>query len=641
MRTHYFAVPVWLLFSSLSGAAQPIEEIKKTYSGAEIIYLKYNKAVTISLVAGEPVAESRYEKELLVLSEKNANVYSRHSVYHSSYNELKSLEAYTMVPTEGGKYKKLKVTEMKTGSSTSNSVFYDDVKQTDFNFPGLAPGAIEHVEYTQYNKDCHLLMPYSLPGYLPVVSASFTLTVPNSVDIRHLVRNDDQNVFTLKVDKKRQETIYTWTAANIKPLNDYADAPDDSYYTPHIVYHITSFEGNNGRQKFLSNVDDLYNWNASFTKDLNTTPDATLQAIVDSLTKGLATETAKAKKIYKWVQANIKYVAFEQGIEGFRPRQAAEVCSKRYGDCKDMSSIITQMLRLAGIKAYYTWIGTRSLPYTYTETPLPIVDNHMISTAFIENEWIFLDGTDPHAKYGMHPSSIQGKEALVGISPSVYKILTVPVMGPEKTVLTDSTFISFGNEGIKGKEKVHYSGYFGEDVYNSLLYKDERSLKDYIKTRMGKASNKFILGEYSIDKKAASENEIDIHAGFEVPDYGKKMGNEYYINLNLEKLLENRLIDTAKRKVPIENEFNYEIRQYHILEIPAGYGVTYQPKNFNFQNDLIGISIAYKQQGNQIIATQVVTNKKLLIYPAEFVEWNKAMKAVAPHYKEQVVLEKK
>jgi hypothetical protein len=195
--------------------------------------------------------------------------------------------------------------------------------------------------------------------------------------------------------------------------------------------------------------------------------------------------------------------------------------------------------------------------------------------------------------------------------------------------------------GIKGREKVTYTGYFGEEVYNSLRYKDERTIKDYIKTRMGKASNRFILGEYTIDKTAPSENEIHIRAGFEVPAYGKRMGNEYYINLHLEKLLENRVIDTAKRKVPVEHEFTYEIRQHHILEIPVGYVVTYQPKDFSFQNELVGISIDYKQQGNQIIASQVVTNKKLMIYPAEFVEWNKAMKAVAPHYKEQVVLEKK
>lgn len=637
---------ITILFSILLGVglpsiAQTIDEVKKTYQGSEIIFLKYNKAVEITIKNGEPVAESKYENELLVLSEKNANLYSRYSVYHSSFNELKSLDAYTLVDNGEGKYKKLKVGDMKTGSSSSNSVFYDDVKQTDFNFPGLSPGAIEHVEYTQYNKDCHLLTPFSLPGYLPVVNASFTLTVPNDVSIKYLVKNDTKGVFKLTTEKKRQETIYTWTATNIKGPDDYGNAPSESYYTPHVIYYITNYKGNNGQQNFLSNIDDLFKWNAAFTKDLNIANDPALKKIVDSLTLSIETESAKAKKIYKWVQENIKYVAFEQGIEGFRPRQAAEVCNKRYGDCKDMSSIITQMLRMAGIKAYYTWIGTRSIPYDYSETPLPIVDNHMISTAYIDNEWVFLDGTDPHAKYGMHPYSIQSKEALVGITDNEYKIIRVPVAESNKTVMTDSTFIWFANDGIKGKERVNYTGYFGEEVYNSLLYKDERTLKDYIKTRMGKASNKFILGEYKIDRAAPAENVININADFEVPGYGKKMGNEYYINLNLEKILENRVIDTAKRKVPIEEDFKYEIRQHHILEIPDGYTVTYQPKNFSFDNDMVGINIDYKQKDNQIIASQVIINKKIMIYPEDFTEYNKAMKAVAAQYKEQVVLEKK
>jgi hypothetical protein len=621
--------------------AQSISEVKQSYQGSEILFLKYNKAVEITIKNGEPVAESKFENELLILSEKNPNLYSKYSVYHSSFNELKSLDAYTLLDNGEGKYKKLKVVDMQTGSSTSNSVFYDDVKQTSFNFPGLATGAIEHVEYTQFNKDCHLLSPFYLPGYIPVVNASLTLTVPNDVAIKYIVKNDPQGIFTLTTEKKRQSTVYTWSAKNIKGPDDYNNAPSESYYTPHIIYYITSYEGKNGRQNYLSNLDDLYKWNAAFTKELNTEHDPTLRKIVDSLIQGAETETAKARKIYKWVQEHIKYVAFEQGIEGFRPRQAAEVCSKRYGDCKDMSSIITQMLRMAGIKAYYTWIGTRSIPYDYTEIPLPIVDNHMISAANINNEWVFLDGTDPHAKYGMPPYSIQNKQALIGLNDTEYKVVRVPVVEAEHTVMTDSTFITFANDGIKGKERVNYTGYFGEEIYNSLLYKDERTIKDYVKTRMGKASNKFILGDYKIDRAAPSENVVNIHAEFEVPGYGKKMGNEYFINLNLEKLLENWVVDTSKRKVPIESDFKYEIRQHHILEIPDGYSVSYQPKNFSYNNDMVGINIDYKQKGNQIIASQVVVNKKIMINPDDFVEWNKAMKAVATQYKEQVVLEKK
>ena len=129
-----------------------------------------------------------------------------------------------------------------------------------------------------------------------------------------------------------------------------------------------------------------------------------------------ASAEAKARNIYKWVQQNIKYVAFENGMEGFIPREANLVCSRRYGDCKDMASIMTAMLQHAGVTAYFVWIGTRSLPYEYSQVPLPIADNHMISAIKLDTSFIFLDGTDSHCVFGTPPEHIQGKDALIAIT---------------------------------------------------------------------------------------------------------------------------------------------------------------------------------------------------------------------------------
>ena len=619
--------------------AQTPEEVKQVFPGKDLVFLKFNENLRFFMKDGLPVAESNHEKEIMVLSEKNASSYSRYKVYHSLYSELTDLDAYTRVP-DGDRYKKVKVSDKKTTSSSSNSVFYDDVKETSFDFPALTQNAVEHVEYSQFHKDAHLITPFTLPGTLPVFNAAYTITVPNDIMIRYVVKNDAKGIFQFTMEKKKKETIYKWTVKNEKGTENYGNAPDFRYFVPHIIVYITSFESDKGTQNFLNSLDDLYKWNAGFTKELNTSQDEGLKKIVDSLTAGLHTETETAKQVYRWVQQHIKYVAFEDGLEGFRPRQAAAVCNKRYGDCKDMSSIITQMLRIAGIKAYYTWIGTRNLPYDYSEIPLPIVDNHMISVANINNEWIFLDGTDPHARYGLPPASIQNKEALVAINEKEFKVLRVPVTPAEKNMIIDSTFISFTGEGIKGYENVTYTGYFGEDVYNTLLYRDEKGARDYVKTRTGKASNKFILGDYKINKPDPDENIANITADFEIPGYGKKVGNEYYINLNLEKLFENRVLDTAIRKVPIEEEYKFFIRQYHILEIPVGYRVTYQPKDFSFDNDLVGLKISYEIRNGKIIAAQEYQNKRLLIYPEDFAAWNKAARAVAQQYKEQVVLEK-
>ena len=173
------------------------------------------------------------------------------------------------------------------------------------------------------------------------------------------------------------------------------------------------------------------------------------------------------------------------------------------------------------------------------------------------------------------------------------------------------------------------------------MFRDETGTRNFVKTKMGKASNKFILGEYNISRTNPAENMAAINARFEIPGYGKKVGNEYFINLNLEKLFENQVIDTTKRKVPKMFPYQYTIKQFHILEIPGGYKVSYKPADYSAENSMVKCKITYEIKNNTIIAAQEVQVKKLMIYPADFAEWNRIMVQSQAQYKESVSLEKK
>jgi len=149
------------------------------------------------------------------------------------------------------------------------------------------------------------------------------------------------------------------------------------------------------------------------------------------------------------------------------------------------------------------------------------------------------------------------------------------------------------------------------------------------------------MGNYAIRLSDPVKKDGNISADFEIPDYTKSIGDEIYINLNLEKLLGNTPIDTAKRKVSIENDYLYTITQVHTLTIPAGYATDYVPKNTNISNDVLDFSIIYKQVAGEVSATQHFVLKKLYIEPTDFTQWNKAIAIISPAYKEQVVLKKK
>jgi hypothetical protein len=631
-----FFPAVIFLFNAVR--AQNFDELRARYPNDYALILNYNKDTRIFLDNGVPKAETKVSEEILVLDDKANGEYNRYVVYHGSFNTLKEIEAYTKVPSGSG-FSKIKVGEMKTQGAAGEGVFYDDMKETSFDFPSLTKGALAYVNYTEENTDLHLLTPFYCVSYMPIVNEKFTVSFPSDFDVKYMIRNDSLQKISVQKDKHS----YTFTAENIKQYEGFGNAPAAAYYEPHIITQLVSYKNENNEQvNFLSNLEDLYKWDYSFIKDLDNTNSAKLKSLADSLTAGISSQKEKAKLIYQWVQHNIKYVAFEDGMEGFVPRRAADICEHRFGDCKDMASLISAMLQIEGIKAYFTWIGTRDIPYDYTDVALPIDDNHMIAAANIDGDWIFLDGTDPNCIFGFPSGFIQGKQALIAISENEYKLLRVPEVEGKKNAVLDSTFISVGDNGIKGNSSVYYNGYFGIDVNNTLLYKDANDVKDYVRSRMGKASNKFILGDYTISKLSDDAKSVNIKANFEVPGYSTKIADELYINLNLEKFYtSNSIIDTSKRKVPFESDFKYDIKQYTILDVPAGYTVSYVPKDFSVKNDLYDFTIHYSQEQNKVIAMQEINNKFLMMQPKDFTEWNNGIKQLISQYKEQVVLQKK
>lgn len=617
--------------------AQQLQKMQQKHPMDDAVHLQYGRELRFYMQDSLPMAEAIIQQDLMLLSEKTAALFTRNRVFHSGFNELLSMDAHTLAPD--GK-KKLPVTEKKTTVATRDAIFYDDLKETSFDYPALQAGSTAQLRYVIKHKEIRLLTPFIYASSLPAERLTYTVTVPDGIEIGYILRNEADAKFNFSKERKKNNTIYRWEMKDAKFPQHFGDAPDHYYYTPHIIVYVKNYTYAGKKHQVFGTVSDLYRWNAGFLKELNQQPDATLQAITDSLTKGLSSNQQKMSAIYKWVQSNIRYVAFEDGLEGFRPRQAAEVCSKRYGDCKDMSSIITQMLRMANVESYYAWIGTRDLPYSYHEVPLPMVDNHMISVARVDDQWYFLDGTAPHALTNLPPYHLQGKETLLAIDDTTYKILTVPVQEASTTTLIDSTYIQITDGGIKGRGRIQYNGYFAADVWDALLYRNERNRQDFVKSKLVRGSNKYLLGQYNI-AGGSEHNRAEITADFEIPGYGKKIGNAYYINLNLGRIFENQTIDTTKRKVARSFDFKNTIEVHHILDIPEGYAVSYKPKDYTAETPFYTMEIKYTQSANQVIATQRLQNKTLALHPQDFVEWNQPLAALQAQYKEQIVLEKK
>jgi transglutaminase-like putative cysteine protease len=614
--------------------AQNFESLQKQFPGEKAVLLNKSLQYNINIKNGQPYVESHETQQIEYLLGTATAYMGQYGFSHSDFQKLLTYEAYTRTPND----KKLKVSEFKTITDKEDFVFYDDVKETTFNFPAVEPGAIGNLDVSWHNTDPHLLSPYYFTNYMPAVNSELKLTVSKDISLKYKLIGLDTNNITVTVDNKHSGTVYTFQYKNCPSDKRYPDAPEFAWYSPHVIFYIENYKDDKGNVvPYLSNTNDLYKLQYGFIKTVNTTIDPGLKHIVDSLTLKLTTPESKAKSIYSWVQHNIKYVAFEDGMGGFVPRDAGMVCSRRFGDCKDMASILTEMMTAAKIPAYFTWIGTRDLPYKFSNVPLPLVSNHMICAIKLNGEFIFLDGTDPTCVFGLTPSGIQDKEAMIGISENEFKIVKVPVIAKEKNTVADTTWMELTKDGIKGKIKRDLRGYYAMNTYGHMMYWKDKDMKENMKDNFERGSNKFKLDTFKIEKKETN-NEIVLNGEFTLPDYAKKLGTEYYLNLNLFKFFQNEQIDYPKRKMPIEHDFKWVRKYITMLKIPEGYKVTYLPQSKSFHNKVWGFEMQYTQKGNWITLTQEFDNESLMLDNDQFEQWNKVLENLLPLYKETLSL---
>ena len=503
-------IPALLLI--LTAGAQDKEPVNTLFPGELAVVKEHTVHYTIRLKDGVPEARSKEHQEILYLSENAGSHMSKFSYYHSSFHPVEKYEAYTETP--GGK--KIQVKEFKTSQSVSASVFYDDVKQTNFDFPNITPGSSGHLELEKTHTNPQLLSPHYFSRGIPTLSGELKITFPKDMTVKYMIRGNDKDKVQFTSDTRKGETTYTFAVKNLAKDMNYPDAPDNAWYSLHVIFWIENYQSGGQTVSYMANLDNLYQMAWGFVKDINKSISPELKAITDSITNGLSTNEQKARGIYKWVQKNIKYVAFEEGMEGFIPREANLVCSRRFGDCKDMSSILTVMLNYAGVPAYYTWIGTRSLPYDYTEVHLTIVDNHMITAVRLDTGYIFLDGTDAHCVFGAPSGHIQGKQALIGINDKEYKIVRVPELARESSRLTDTTILDLTDKGILGTVKVNMTGYFAMDMHGVMSYTNEKDREKYMKGYFNRGSNKFKVEEEKYSAYQAGLKRVEYKLAYNV-----------------------------------------------------------------------------------------------------------------------------
>ena len=619
------------------------QRYKTAYPEAYRVVINQETIITLDLNKDGEVEILNEEIEEVMHLSASASFSSEKSIQYSTFFQLESVEASTFL-YQGGKYKEIKVKDFHEKDELSGASFHDDLKSLSFVYPNLSEGAKTLLNTRVRITNPRFLSAHLFGDFAPILHNKLTIICNKAIQIETKQFNFNQLNIVSKKEEKGANYIYTWEIKNVAKFESESSAPSYKTRLPHILPIITSYTPKGGKKvELLGNVSQLYKWYYSLISKVNQEEsNQELVAIVDSLVANKDTELEKVKAIYYWAQSAIKYVAFEYALGGFVPREATDVFLKKYGDCKDNSSILTEMLKIAGIKGYLTWIGTRSIPYTYQEVPTPAVDNHMILTYIKEDSTVyFLDATGRYLSIESPSSFIQGKEALIAIDKSNYLIKKVPVVPPSQNAHLDSMFITIEEGNLLGTGKLEVSGYEKINLFNALERIDnDEDLKTFYNHQLRKGSNKFLVKKFEETNRYDYDKNFLVQYEFDIASYININNDELYVNLSLDKSF-----SEFKIKKDRVNDFeihNQSFTKYvNVLTIPQGYSVSYIPENSQINTEFFDFVITYRQDKGKLYYEHEVVFKFLILEKEHFTAFNEAIKQLNKAYKETVVLKKK
>ncbi len=291
---------------------------------------------------------------------------------------------------------------------------YVDARLMYFTMPEISPGCIIDYAYSTNNLGHVMQGEFWRQVYfqtsVPVQFYRFRAHIPKKKELYYVVKGGERLQGTDSHTTGMEPTItennytrtYTFEARDVPPLREeyLMPAPQD------LASNISLSS--------LDSWDKLVTWYATLIREQDTiTPD--IEAKTEELLRGAWSRKEKIRRLYEYVATQIRYLGFELGIWAIKPYPASAVLKEGRGDCKDKTTLLSTMLKHAGIASYPVLISAGDSREIVKEVPSLAYFNHMILAVEGEknDEFLWLDATAETCAFGDFPASDQGRWTLI------------------------------------------------------------------------------------------------------------------------------------------------------------------------------------------------------------------------------------
>lgn len=533
--------------------------------------------------------------------------------------------------------KKVKNINVHDEYYSQEGIFYSDARVYAFEVPLEKKGSETEVFLEKTITDPKYFTTIYFNENLPIENKKVEIVIPAwmKVSFHEMNMTGVQLQRSDVTDARKNTRTITYSFHNLKARKQHPGMPGPSYVYPHLLVQAQEANLESGTVDYFSSVADQYKWYRSLVKDLKTTSPV-LQAKSLEIIGNAVTPIDKMKKVLHWVQDNIRYIAFENGIAGFKPMDAEEVLTKKYGDCKGMANLTRCLLKAVGIDARLCWLGTNYIAYDYS-TPSLSVDNHMICAVKLDGKTYFLDGTESYIGFDELAQRIQGRQVLIENNDS-YLLERIPIREQSQNTLKETATVEFNGNSLKGRTEILWKGEakagFLGSIHNAPKNKQEAAVIAYLSENKNGYTISNLEG-LTLDNWSG---DLVAKYDFEWKEAGSSFNNDIYFEPDFRRDFEDAVIDTADRTADYEFSYKRHIEQQVTFKIPKGYTVKFVPGPLSIKRNAYVFEIRVVKMNNSLLYEKKIWFKLPSIAGADITQWNNDISTLKDYYKQQVVL---
>ncbi len=265
--------------------------------------------------------------------------------------------------------------------SSRDRLLYDSTLSVIFNLNDIRPGDILEYSFTRKGnnplfKDHYFASEY-FDKQMPVGLSIFRVLAPLNNTPEYFLANDAPEP---KIGTWKNNREMLWRIAESKQFDFYQNEP--SWYDGRrnvVLSNYNSWEELNKK---------LLPWYKIPKKE-----EDYLGQMARELTAEDETISEKITRLSRFVQDEVRYLGFENGINAFKPHSSLGVYKNRYGDCKDKSLLLVGLLKGIGVGAAPMLVNTNLRHSLKEEEVSPYLFNHCVVVLGYKGDSAYVDPT--------------------------------------------------------------------------------------------------------------------------------------------------------------------------------------------------------------------------------------------------------